>query len=405
MSYRGHSGYHSSSSASDSSDNSSNSDSDSPINNFALKALKLRKTKQSKIMSLKAEYLGMIPEFQGEAELLPRFLCICEKLVKKFYNTTDVTDFQNEYLMSSILSKIKGEAAINISSSLITTWDDLKLALLSAYADKRDIYTLNIEMTEMKQGNESPFDFYNKIQQILNLQLSYITTHSNQQEIPILSQYCRNLALRVLLRGLKEPIGSLMRTKNPLDLNSALNMLTNDFQIESMLHKAPKPQVVHNKIIRPPTQHKPPFLPAMYTPRAPFMPRPSEHVNRPQSGGSFMHRPFNNRPNHNQNFQKPTPMSGISHTSVRPFQTQNQNTNFFQNQSRNNPPKYTFEELYNIDETHESNELFYDPYSYDSSYDTSQENSNYPTVEYPKETEENAETQVFQIEASENSNL
>ncbi|KAL1490083.1 hypothetical protein ABEB36_012827 [Hypothenemus hampei] len=65
---------------------------------------------------LKQEYLNMIPDFFGEPNLLPRFIEISENLVKKFYNRQDVTDFQNEYLMSSILAKIKGDAAINISS-------------------------------------------------------------------------------------------------------------------------------------------------------------------------------------------------------------------------------------------------------------------------------------------------
>ena len=179
--------------------------------------------------TLKQEYLNMVPDFYGETELLPRFIDICEKLVKKFYNATDPTDFQNEYLMSSILSKIKGEAAINISSCIINVWSDLKTALLNTYSDKRDLFTLNIEMVELKQGNESAFDFYNRIQKLLNLQISYLGTRGNPNEIPVLSQYCQKLALRVLLRGLKEPIGSLMRTKNPNTLQNALNMLTNDF--------------------------------------------------------------------------------------------------------------------------------------------------------------------------------
>ena len=108
---------------------------------------------------LKQEYLNMIPDFYGETSLLPRFLEISEKLVKKFYNTQDVSDFQNEYLMSSILAKIKGEAAVNIASCVINNWDNLKTALLNAYADKRDIFTLAIELTECRQGNESVFDF------------------------------------------------------------------------------------------------------------------------------------------------------------------------------------------------------------------------------------------------------
>lgn len=156
------------------SDSSDNSDSDSSVTNLSNFKYRSRSPLKSKscttfnlakmaLPQLKQEYLGMVPEFNGEAELLPRFLSVGEKLVTKFYNAADPTDFQNEYLMSSLLAKIKGEAAVNISSSLINNWQDLKSALLNAYADKRDVYTLNIEMSELKQGNETPFDFYNKV--------------------------------------------------------------------------------------------------------------------------------------------------------------------------------------------------------------------------------------------------
>lgn len=170
---------------------------------------------------LKREYLDMIPEFFGDNKLLPRFIEICEKLVIKFYNEADQNDFQNEYFMSSILAKIKGEAAVNIASCTISCWADAKKALLDTYSDKKDCYTLTLEMSQLKQSNESAFEFYNKIQNLLNLQVSYLGTRLNVDDARILSHYNKMLALRVLLRGLKEPLGSLMRTKNPEYINTA----------------------------------------------------------------------------------------------------------------------------------------------------------------------------------------
>ena len=114
---------------------------------------------------LKSEFLSMIPDFNVEVELLPRFIEICEKLVKRFFNTNDLQDFQNEYLMSSIRSKIKGEAALNISSIQINNWKELKESLIQAYSDKRDTYTLCLELSYLKQSiNETPFEFFTKIQ-------------------------------------------------------------------------------------------------------------------------------------------------------------------------------------------------------------------------------------------------
>lgn len=159
--------------------------------------------------TLRREYLDMIPEFTGISELLPRFIQVSEKLVNKFYNTGNPDDFQNEYLMSSILAKIKSEAATNISSCHINNWNDLKIALISCYADKRDIFTLTSEISEQKQEPyESPFDLHSKLQQLLNLQIAYITTNFPVDEAKTLCIFFRNYTLRNLLKGLIEPIGS-----------------------------------------------------------------------------------------------------------------------------------------------------------------------------------------------------
>ena len=77
--------------------------------------------------------------------------------------------------MSSILAKLKGEAAVNIDSFIINNWDNLKTALLNAYAYKRDIFSLAIELTECRQENESDFNFFNRIQQILNFVIHFNT--------------------------------------------------------------------------------------------------------------------------------------------------------------------------------------------------------------------------------------
>ncbi|KAI5755100.1 hypothetical protein M8J77_014183 [Diaphorina citri] len=181
---------------------------------------------------LKADHLRMVPDFTGEVELLSEFISICESLVTHFYNQANPNDFQNIYLMSSLRAKIKGEAKINLSTYNITTWIELKTALLNTYGDKRDCYTLCVEMCNLTQGNESPFEFHAKIQKYINLHSSYLDTHGLGTQVGV-KEYVAKLGLRTLLRNLKEPLGSLMRTRDPKDLNEALNMMTNDFQIEA----------------------------------------------------------------------------------------------------------------------------------------------------------------------------
>lgn len=343
---------------------------------------------------LKKEYLDMVPEFRGETELLPRFIQICEKLVLKFYNRENEADFENEYLMSSLLAKIKGQAAINISCCTITSWNELKIALINAYSDKRDVYTLGIEITELKQNhNESPFDYYNKIQKLLNLQISYISTHF-PHEARSLTQYCRNYALRVLLRGLREPVGSLMRTKNPQDLNTALNMLTNDFQLETRprldknvtnntkFNQKPFANIPQRPITYP-QQYQRPNLQLPSTSRMPF--NPNRNPTNPNYNPNFQNRNVF-RPTGNQNYPKPTPMSiSTRNTYQRPPVQQNQNYNFKQNQ-----PKFTSEELFNIEEKQSLEpQTCYDNFDPTSESVEMYHDQNDPVAEIPDNFDEN----------------
>lgn len=312
---------------SDDSTTSSRARSRSPIKRKIIEENIVQANNQIEIMAvLKPEYIAMIPEFSGERALLPRFIEVCEKLVKKFYNKSDVEDFQNDYLMSSILAKIKNKAAVNIASCAINNWNDLKTALLSTYADKRDCYTLCMELSELKQySNESVFDFYNRIQHHLNMQVTYFQTQIPINEATILIQFFRNYALRVLLKGLRDPVGSLMRTKNPQSLNDALQMLTNDFQHDvksfnpSTSQRATHPTSNNNFN----SGFKPPNISKNYSQNPRFQSNPANtpsfnHSKTPINNNSNQRNVFQPSTSTPRNFPKPTPMSTSTTHTFRP---------------------------------------------------------------------------------------
>lgn len=263
--------------------------------------------------TLKKEYLDMIPEYNGEPTMLSRFISICDKVVAKFFVVENPDDFQNEYLFSSILSKLKGQALEVVVNSNTYSWTEVRKILLATYLDRRDCFTLNLEMSELKQENqESPFKFYERINKLLNLQIAFFTNHENSAR-DVLCTYVRKLALRVLLRGLQEPLGSLMRTKDPNSLEEALNMLTNDFQFKNnkLFQNNNKP------IVNKPMQIQKPVQNRFFQKQSSYQPFQSStyhqnfqnpHFNKPsQSRQQF----FNNQPkiNVNQKPYKPTPMS------------------------------------------------------------------------------------------------
>nr|XP_018911345.1 PREDICTED: transcription initiation factor TFIID subunit 1-like [Bemisia tabaci] len=85
-----------------------------------------------------------------------------------------------------------------------------------------------------QQPSENAFEFLHPIQQNICLQHD-IETHEvvPHAHCDALKTYQNLLGLKTLLRGLKTPLDQIMKIKNPVSLNDALNVLTNEFQQEA----------------------------------------------------------------------------------------------------------------------------------------------------------------------------
>ena len=75
-------------------------------------------------------------------------------------------------------------------------------------------------------------EFYNKVQEILNLMIAHINLNFDETEIPILIKTSQDLALRVFIKKLNSPLGDYISTRKPESLSEALNLLTNDFNVQ-----------------------------------------------------------------------------------------------------------------------------------------------------------------------------
>ena len=179
--------------------------------------------------TLRREHIDLIPQFSGSPQTLHEFLEVTKKLNERFYNREDPDDFQNYMLISAIKSKILPPASEQIFSSSINTYEQIAEALLNAYADRRDDLTLVIELVGLRQLDETPFKFHDRIQKTLNLIIAYLQNHKKENADILIANYKR-LALRCFLLNLKEPLGSNLRTRQPPDLGTALSWLTNDYQ-------------------------------------------------------------------------------------------------------------------------------------------------------------------------------
>lgn len=262
----------------------------------------------------------MVPEFNGNQGLLGDFLRLAGELISQFCNPL-VDDFQNKFILNCLKNKIVGKAKDDISTYTISTWVDLKNALLATYADKRDLQSLTIELCEARQNKMSAIEFFNSIQKNLNLQIAYCNNHYPDNKKVILIENATELGLRIFIKYLNKPLGDYIATRNPRTLQEALRILTNDFQVNQKTPVVPPfqqrfPQRINNF---PPRNFYNP-------PQGNFYRPPPGNFSRPQ--GNFFRPAYQPQQQKNQNVFQPRP-NQVPTNKPEPMSVSTVNTNNF----------------------------------------------------------------------------
>ena len=83
--------------------------------------------------------LRLLPEFDGNSNVLTRFIKLCDQLVQQFMRNGPEFQLANLALLNGILNKIVGPASRTINSNGIPeTWEGIRSALINNFADQRD---------------------------------------------------------------------------------------------------------------------------------------------------------------------------------------------------------------------------------------------------------------------------
>ncbi|XP_030763153.1 probable serine/threonine-protein kinase DDB_G0276461 [Sitophilus oryzae] len=337
--------------------------------------------------NFKPELLNCVPNFDGNPNDLNRYLATCQSLIDNFYIITEPNNFQNVYLLNCLFGKLSGNAKLVINVSNVSTWKELKETLYRNFADQRDEACLNRDLVMLRQSpNESPNQFYDKILHILNLLCSFVDIHETEQNSKNLKRKLyTDLALKTYLSGLREPLGTTIRCMRPTDLPTALQYVTQEHNTKYLqnFQNIPKLTVPVHK---PPSFQPRLFQMSKFQPqnfRNNFQPQFSQNTPRQPFNAFNMHTPYNSfsarpsfpsqpipirpnfnniphrfptnsqvfgkpnqnsqtnvfKPNPNQPFPKPTPMS------ISTRQTSNIKPNF--NNNYPPPQKFVSEELCN----------------------------------------------------------
>lgn len=287
--------------------------------------------------------LRVVPEFDGNPNVLTRFIHLCDQLCATYLSIEPGRELTNLGLLNGILNKITGPAARTINSNGIPeSWTGIRAALINNFSDQRDETALYNDLALATQGNSSPQEFYDRCQTLLSIIMTYVSLHETiPTTIEAKRTLYKRLTMQAFVRGLKEPLGSRIRCMRPDSIEKALEYVHEELNVVYLQQRndfVKDHRPAHRSFVPPaPTYSNVPFnVPLPLTQMQPQQPwRPNFPASRPPQGPTRTQQMFRSLPpnyNPQSNVFKipprtqpqnsgPTPMSGVSHYVTRPLRS------------------------------------------------------------------------------------
>lgn len=285
--------------------------------------------------------LRLLPEFDGNPNVLTRFIHLCDQLATEFC-TQKNSELCRSAFINGLLNKIVGPAARLINTNGIPNdWNAIRNALVNNFSDQRDETALYNDLALLTQGSCSAQEFYERCQNLFSTIMTYVSLHETvQTTISAKRDLYKRLTLQAYLRGLNDPLGSRIRCMRPETIEKALEFVHEEHNIIYMQNRN---QRLPDKRMFP--MHTPNFSdnapkaisyglsgPSRHQYSAPTPPQWKPNFYQPRNFGPtrtqqiFRAAPPNYNPNQGfrtpvrnpvpQN-QQPRPMSGVSHYATR----------------------------------------------------------------------------------------
>ena len=346
--------------------------------------------------------LDIIPNFSGNKCELQNFVSACNETLAYYPQASEPL---KKILFRGILNKLRGKALTLISSRAdLDTWDKVKEALRSAFADQRSFTCLLYELHSLKRGmKESPFDFGLRCQYIRSLIYSSISSDStlSAEEKKAQNSSTEQLVLMTFFKYLPPQIQPIVRMKNPKTLEDAMTYLTeeeNFLSITSDVRRVSTPNWLshssnNNKFSNTPqnNNHSPQPSTSRHPTQAHRQPFPSQPVpinsRRIPQHFSSSQQTFGKPPNVNVWQPKnqtptytPTPMSTVSKQTST-------NRNFVQAQPQS---------IFHTEEPYDSEDVYTNHYDYANSNPEYYTETNLEYINYNEEQNDPEQSQVIE---------
>lgn len=164
-------------------------------------------------------------DFSGDPAEFGSWKKSVDRILETYANTIGTAKYFG--ILHTIRSKIKSYADIALDSyNVPLNWSAKSKCLTFHYPDKRDLVTLEYQMSTISQGPNQTVEEYH---QVVYRHLSLILNKINCMELGreselVMTKLYRDKALDTFIRDLRGDLLRLLGIKEPTDLPSALHL-------------------------------------------------------------------------------------------------------------------------------------------------------------------------------------
>lgn len=245
------------------------------------------------------EFSGKPGEFNSWRKSVERILKIYENLkgTPKYYGIINI-----------IRNKVVGNADIALESyNTPLNWPAISKCLTLHYADKRDVSTLEYQMTGLIQANSTVQEFYQAVYSQLSLILNKLGgLEAGSEALDLLTQTYRSKALDTFVRGLNGDLPRLLGMREPADLPQALHLC---LKLENQRFRTNHAQNYNNQTVNKNYQRTSSPLSTRYSPQKSNQPFYPQIAYMPHSQVQPTVRPYVNAVEQNRTYPTNQPPS------------------------------------------------------------------------------------------------
>lgn len=177
---------------------------------------------------------NLIPDYDGDQATLSDFINACE------YVHEQIDENLNPGFLLVVKNKLVGKAKHFISSRNLNTFESIRQLLIGHFGDCRDTESLLRDLTACTQkSGETPRVFVQRIEDLLTKLRNAVSLDGDLEDgiRETLNNSHEKIALKTLLAGLNDPIGTIIRSQRPNTIDEAIHFIIEEENIHYLKNR------------------------------------------------------------------------------------------------------------------------------------------------------------------------